>query len=159
MHSSSLSLRSDSGANQLSFLGMNRTDLQSLAHTRLDDGTVLLNAARYSGAYYMLGYSVECALKAAVAKQIREHDFPDRQLILDSYTHDLSKLLKLSGLRDKFDSKHTSDPAFGVNWTTTKDWSETTRYSTTITEVLARDLHTAITDPQSGVLPWVQTLW
>lgn len=107
----------------------------------------------------MLGYSVECALKAAVAKQIREHDFPDKQLIVDSYTHDLSKLLRLSGLGAAFDSKSRGDASFGVNWTTAKDWTEATRYSTTITEVIARDLHGAITDPTSGVLPWLKTLW
>ncbi|MEO5814337.1 MAG: DNA-binding protein [Gemmatimonadaceae bacterium] len=103
--------------------------------------------------------SVECALKAAVAKQIREHDFPDKQLIVDSYTHDLSKLLNLSGLRAEFESKRSSDAAFSVNWTTAKDWSEATRYSTAIAEVVARDLHGAITDPTSGVLPWLKTLW
>ncbi len=138
---------------------MNRADLQVLAEARVSDGTTLLDAGRFGGAYYMLGYSVECALKSAVAKQIREHDFPDKQLIVDSYTHDLSKLLKLSGLRAEFDAKSAADSSFSVNWTTAKDWSETTRYSTAITEVVARDLHAAITDPSSGVLPWLKTLW
>jgi hypothetical protein len=138
---------------------MNRTDLQTLAESRLADGIALLEAGRSAGAYYMLGYAVECALKAAIAKQIREHDFPDRQLVIDSYTHDLVKLLKISGLRKEFDERNTADPAFTVNWTTTKDWTETARYSTTITVVLARDLHSAITDPTSGVLPWLKTLW
>mgnify|MGYP001081366535 CR=1 FL=1 len=107
----------------------------------------------------MLGYAVECALKAAVAKQIREHDFPDLKLVRDSYTHDLEKLLALSGLKDKFNDKSKDDDRFAVNWTLTKDWNEATRYSTTITEVSARDLHTAITDHTSGVLPWLMTLW
>lgn len=138
---------------------MNRIDLQSLADARLEDGTVLLRAGRFAGAYYMLGYSVECALKAAIAKQIREHDFPDRQLILDSYTHDLSKLLRLSGLRTQFEAKAATDQFFGLNWAVAKDWTETTRYSVAITDVMARDLHGAITDPGSGVLPWLRTLW
>lgn len=107
----------------------------------------------------MLGYAVESALKAAVAKQIREHDFPDKQPIVDSYTHDLVKLPKISGLRATFEARIAADNAFAVNWTTTGDWSETTRYSLTITEVMARDLHTAITDSPGGVLPWLRTLW
>lgn len=107
----------------------------------------------------MLGYSIECALKAAIAKQIREHDFPDRKLILDSYTHDLTKLLQLSGLRAQFENRASTDPAFAVNWTTTKDWNETRRYDVGITRVMAVDLHLAITDPSSGVLPWLRTLW
>jgi hypothetical protein len=138
---------------------MNRTDLQALSETRLADGAVLLRAGRYSGAYYMLGYAVECALKASVAKQIREHDFPDKKLVVDSHTHDLGKLLNLSGLRAAFDQKTASDSAFAVNWATTKDWNESTRYSTTITEIVARDLHAAITDSASGVLPWLKTQW
>ena len=84
---------------------MNRADLQALSDARLADGAALLAAGRFAGAYYMLGYAVECGLKAAVAKQIREHDFPDRQLVVDSYTHDLVKLLKLSGLRAAFDAQ------------------------------------------------------
>ena len=138
---------------------MNRADLQALSDARLEDGSVLLAAGRFGGAYYMLGYAVECGLKAAVAKQIREHDFPDRQLVLDSYTHDLSKLLRLSGLRPAFDQESATNPAFVVNWTITKDWDESFRYSTAVTEVQARDLHSAITDPTSGVLPWLKKLW
>lgn len=138
---------------------MNRVDLQALSDARLGDGEVLLGAGRYAGAYYMLGYALECALKAAIAKQIREHDFPDRQLVLDSYSHDLVKLLKLSGLRTHFDARSAADPAFALNWTLAKDWSEATRYSLGVTELLARDLHTAIIDQRSGVLPWLRTLW
>ena len=138
---------------------MNRSDLQTLSETRLDDGVLLLKAGRHSGAYYMLGYAVECALKAAVAKQIREHDFPDKKLVVDSHTHDLIKLLSLSGLRAAFDARTKSDSTFAINWATTKDWNESTRYSTSITEILARDLHAAITDQTSGVLPWLRTQW
>ena len=123
---------------------MNRADLQELSDERLGDGVLLLQAGRHSGAYYMLGYAVECALKAAVAKQIREHDFPDKKLVTDSHTHDLNKLLSLSGLRAPFDARTKTDPAFAVNWATTKDWNESFRYSTSVTEILARDLHAAI---------------
>ena len=94
---------------------MNRVDLQELSVTRLADGVLLLEAGRNSGAYYMLGYAVECALKASIAKQIREHDFPDKKLVVDSHTHDLVKLLNLSGLRAAFEAKSMSDPAFAVN--------------------------------------------
>jgi hypothetical protein len=138
---------------------MNRTDLQALADARVADGAVLLGAGRYAGAYYMLGYAVECGLKAAIAKQILQHDFPDRKLVLDSYTHDLVKLLELSGLRPDFRAKSTADPVFAVNWSTTKDWNETRRYDMAITAVMAGDLQTAITDSTSGVLPWLKTLW
>lgn len=40
---------------------MNRADLQTLSDLRLADGEALLQAGRFAGAYYMLGYAVECA--------------------------------------------------------------------------------------------------
>lgn len=98
-------------------------------------------------------------LKAAVAKQIREHDFPDLQFVKESYTHNLDKLLKLSSLKPHLDERSATDPVFAVNWTLTKDWNESARYSLQITEVLARDLHSAITDQTNGVLPWLKKLW
>lgn len=138
---------------------MNRTELQALADIRIADATVLLDGGRHQAAYYLLGYAIECALKACVAKQIREHDFPDRRLILDSYTHSLEQLLAISGLKPHFQARVTSDRSFEVNWTTAKDWNETSRYDSTIAEVKARDLFAAVTDPAHGVLTWLKTLW
>ena len=113
---------------------MNRAELQSLADIRVADAKVLLDAGRYQGAYYLLGYAVECALKACVAKQIREHDFPDRKLIQESYTHDLGRLLAISGLKAQFDARVAADSAFEVNWS-------------------------AVTDNAHGILTWLKTLW
>src|SRR2546425_6434010 len=138
---------------------MNRTELQILADSRLEDARILLGAGRYAAAYYLLGYAVECALKACVAKQIKEHDFPDKQLVIDSYTHDLSRLLRISGLSPEFDKRVAANKPFEVNWTTVKDWNEGTRYDSTINEVKARDLYNAVTHSQAGVLAWLKTVW
>ncbi len=43
---------------------MNRAELQRLAKDRLLDAKALFAARRWSGAYYLAGYAVECALKA-----------------------------------------------------------------------------------------------
>jgi len=138
---------------------MNRADLQVLADIRVSDAQVLLNAGRHPAAYYLVGYAVECALKACIAKQIREHDFPDKKLIVDSYTHVLEQLLRISGLKVEFDKKIRADKALEVNWTTVKDWDESSRYDSSITDVKARDLFTAVTDPANGVLTWLKTQW
>ena len=138
---------------------MNRTELHALADIRIADARVLLDGGRYQAAYYLVGYAVECALKACVAKQIREHDFPDRKLILDSYTHSLEQLLAISGLKSQFEARVSADKSFEVNWTTVKDWNEASRYDSTITDVKARDLFTAVTDQGHGVLTWLKTLW
>lgn len=53
---------------------MNRAELRNLAKLRLAEAQTLLAAARWSGAYYLSGYSVECALKACIAKNTRRSD-------------------------------------------------------------------------------------
>ena len=138
---------------------MNRSDLQSLSVNRLADGALLLEAGRHGGAYYLLGYAVECALKASVAKQVREHDFPDKKLVVDSHTHDLGKLLSLSGLRESFEAKAAAEPNFALNWKAVVSWNEASRYSTSITATIAGEFHSAIADPKTGVLTWLRSYW
>ena len=138
---------------------MNRNDLQSLAELRVADAEILLNARRFPAAYYLLGYAVECALKACIARQIKEHDFPDRQLVLDSYTHNLEQLLRISGVKPQFGARVKVDKAFEVNWTTVRDWTEAARYDDNVPEVRARELLIAVMDATSGVLTCLKTLW
>ena len=73
---------------------LNRTDLQQLAEDRVIDAKVLLDAGRWSGAYYVAGYAIECALKSCLAKRTNLHDFPDRALAQKAFTHDLQELLE-----------------------------------------------------------------
>ena len=49
---------------------MNRTELQQLSQDRLLDAQSLIAASRWSGAYYLAGYAIECALKSAVLKYV-----------------------------------------------------------------------------------------
>lgn len=138
---------------------MNRFDLQRIAETRIKEAQTLLQNGCFEGAYYLAGYCVECGLKACIAKQIREHDFPDRKFIQDSYTHDLNKLLGLAGLRKKHQEKADQDKDFGLNWAVVKDWSEEDRYTLQVQEQKARDLIEAIIDTEKGVLSWLKTFW
>lgn len=73
---------------------MTRQDLQELAEMRLADAEALLVAGRYSGAYYLAGYAVECAIKACIAKQFRQHEFPDLPRVRQIYTHGYETLIK-----------------------------------------------------------------
>jgi hypothetical protein len=43
---------------------MNSADFQKLATIRLAEEKILLRNKQYAGAYYLAGYSIECALKA-----------------------------------------------------------------------------------------------
>lgn len=138
---------------------MNRADLQTLADARVADAEVLLHAGRWPAAYYLLGYAVECALKACISRQFHEYEVPDWKMVDRFYTHELDNLLSLSGEKAAKDLHATTDPQSEVNWNTVRDWKEKSRYDPATTEAKARGVHGAVTDATSGVLPWLKTLW
>lgn len=138
---------------------MNRDDLQRIARLRVKEAKVLLENGYFSGAYYLLGYAVECALKACIAKQIKRYDFPDRKLVSDSYSHELEKLLSVSGLKSELQKEIQNNPNLEVNWAIVKDWSVESRYSTDISETTARDFYSAVTTRKNGVLSWLKKWW
>lgn len=138
---------------------MRRVDLQEISRLRVKEARLLLMNGHYPGAYYLLGYAVECAFKACIAKQIKQYDFPDRKLIDDSYTHDLEKLLSISGLKIKLTNEFMNNPKLEVNWAIVKDWSEQSRYTVEITKPMAKDLYSAIVSRNYGVLTWLKKLW
>lgn len=119
---------------------MNRADLQQLAEARLREAKVLLDAGEWSGAFYLCGYAVECALKACIARQVKQDDFPDKRLATAVFTHDLVDLRGLAGLREEI-VKLPKDR--NVNWLVTKDWRETARYELK-SETDARGLYDAM---------------
>lgn len=135
---------------------MTRKSFQDLAHRRIREARVLYAARQYSGAYYLAGYAVECALKAAICKTIRKHHFPDK----DSsklYTHNLKDLKTKAAFTD-WDTSVAADPQLEVNWNNILLWNESTRYSRT-KSVTARDLIASIDGGPSSFLQWVATRW
>ena len=136
---------------------MNRRDLQNIALTRLKEVEVLLENRQYSGAYYLSGYVIECALKACIAKQTRKFDFHDKKTVIESYTHDLEKLVKVAKLDSELKTL-VKDRSFANRWALLKDWSEESRYEKHDKQK-ALDIYSAITDPNHGVLQWVQQHW
>jgi HEPN domain-containing protein len=138
---------------------MNRSELRALTRDRLADARALLRAGRYSGTYYLVGYAVECALKACIARHIRRHDFPSRKLANDSYTHDLVKLVSTADLKDRLDAARAHDEAFKLNWSIVRDWSEEERYNSDIPRAKAQGLYIAITERRTGVMTWIRNYW
>jgi HEPN domain-containing protein len=137
---------------------VNRADLQRLAKERIGDAKVLLAARRWSAAYYVAGYAVECALKACIAKLMKSEEFPDKKFAEKCCTHNLAQLLDLAGLKADFDAALRADPDLADNWDTVKEWHEESRYART-TKVKAESLYEAITDVKHGVLPWLKRRW
>ncbi|MDP2675711.1 MAG: HEPN domain-containing protein [Dehalococcoidia bacterium] len=118
----------------------------------------LYDRSFFDGAYYLAGYAVECALKACIAKQTRQYDFPNKALVNQAYTHNLSQLVGVAGLKDELDIKTQSDATFAVNWAIVKDWTEDARYERH-GEAKVRDFLRAIVDRKRGVLSWLRDHW
>ncbi|GAG05743.1 unnamed protein product [marine sediment metagenome] len=137
---------------------MDRNDLRELALIRFKEARVLLKNGNYEGAYYICGYVIECGLKACIAKQTRRYDFPDKKTVDESYTHDLTKLIKIAGLELTLDNEMRKDQVFGRYWATAKDWSEQSRYERHA-EKEAQNLYSAIADRKHGVLRWIKQYW
>jgi len=131
-----------------------RADFQKLAEIRIDEAEILLNAKKYAGAYYLAGYAVECALKSCIAKQSRRFEYPDKQRWQECYTHNLAKLLALSGL----EALLLANSAVKLNWSIVKDWNEQCRYDR-LNRAEAEAIYEAITGSADGVLPWIKSHW
>jgi HEPN domain-containing protein len=139
---------------------VNRAELQKLATDRIADAKALLAAKRWSGAYYLAGYAVECGLKACVLAHVERTGiiFEDRKYAEKCWTHDLGELLRLADLQGSFDAAAGADPQLSKNWDVVKDWTESSRYRRT-PKARAERLYDAITDKQHGVLSWIKRHW
>ncbi|MGZ8190502.1 MAG: DNA-binding protein [Methylococcaceae bacterium] len=135
---------------------MNKAELENLVAIRIKEADILLTAGCYQGAYNLAGYTLECALKACIARQVKEFDFPDKKLANDCYTHKLVDLVITAGLKQKLTEQEKRNKEFKLNWAVVVEWSEESRYQCAITKQEAHDLFIAITDNESGVLPWLK---
>jgi HEPN domain-containing protein len=137
---------------------VNRKDLQELAIIRQREARILLAARQYNGAYYLAGYAIECSLKACIAKLTRKYDFPDKKATNDSYTHNLSSLIRLAGLEPSLAAEVQTNPLLGQNWSIVRTWSEESRYQKWSASE-ARDMVDAVSDSTYGVLQWIRQYW
>jgi hypothetical protein len=142
---------------------VDRKYLQNLAKTRLRDAQALLGRRRWSGAYYLCGSVIECALKACLLKYLGESDavFGKQGYLKDlvgCWTHDLVKLVNMAGLDTDFGVARGANPVLEANWGVTKDWKETSRYEEK-TEAETRALFEAVSQKPDGVFLWIQSRW
>lgn len=138
---------------------MNRRELQEISNIRRDESLLLFEHGVYSGAYYLLGYAVECALKACIAKGIKEGDFPDWRFLRDSHTHNLASLLRLAGLENEFLDDAKTMHQLDLNWAIVKDRSVDVRYTPLLDERFVRKFFDSCIRPVDGVLPWIMGRW
>ena len=135
---------------------ISKHDLQVLSQARLDDATTLLQAGRYSGAYYLAGYAIELAIKACIAGNFRAGVLPDNRYVQKVYSHNLEELIGLAGLGEAFKRDRDANAALAGSWGVVKDWNEQSRYAIW-DAISARVLLQAIADPKNGILQWLRT--
>jgi HEPN domain-containing protein len=137
---------------------VNRKELQALAIIRLAEARSLLQAGLSDGAYYLAGYSVECGLKASIAKRTRQFDFPDKKNVDASHTHDLKALIRIANLEPLRVEQAKADSAFRDYWDLVQQWSEQSRYRRH-ERTDAKALVEAVGSARHGVLKWIKQHW
>jgi HEPN domain-containing protein len=138
-------------------MSQDRATFQQLAELRLAEARLLLENGLASGAYYLAGYAIECALKAIIATDFRADEIPDLKYVRDIHTHDLSALLRFAELEEQLDAEKKNNPELYDCWTTVKTWSETARYKVW-TEADASAILDAI-GRDKGLLQWLRNRW
>lgn len=126
---------------------------------RLREASALLKAGHYPGAYYLAGYSVECALKACIAKRTKRYDFLDKKFVNEAWVHDLEKLVGHAELRQELENDKRTNKPLDVNWAVVRGWNVDARYDARITHVQARDIYSACTARKNGILSWIKRRW
>jgi len=136
---------------------------QQLTEDRILDAPTLLAASRWSGAYYIAGYAVECALKSCVISFLAKNagvifEENKKKYSLECWTHNLDSLVELAGLAQARSDAIQRNQDLGRNWLTAKDWNEASRYQQK-GEPDAKRLFNAINDQPNGVLQWIRNYW
>lgn len=138
---------------------LTRSDFQRLADVRVREAQALLTAGEYSGAYYLAGYAVECALKACICRQYPGETFPSKARARgDVYIHNLALLIHEAELTATHRAEEDADSAFADAWNVALGWSEQSRYAF-FQEQDASGLYAAVTDSEHGVLQWLRRHW
>lgn len=97
-----------------------------MSEEKLSDANSLHQRGRYDAAIYLCGYAIELALKARISETLGWGQFPserkDFQGLQSFQTHDLKKLLHLSGIEGRI----LRD--FSAEWKTVSTWNSAWRY-------------------------------
>jgi HEPN domain-containing protein len=141
-------------------MASDRATFQRLAGLRLKEAKLLARESEPSGAYYLAGYAIECALKARISRQFRENEIPNRALVNRIHTHDIAELLRLAGLESELDIALGDDAELDRRWSIVKSWNEQARY-----EIWTHEDASAMIDAvdgdglAKGLLQWLTAHW
>lgn len=116
----------------------------------------------YEGCNYLLGYVIEMALKARICTLLNLATYPEQ--FKDYKTHDLGKLLILSGLSNELDEKEINEveSKYKLPWSVVIEWNEIFRYKFTV-EYNKNSADEAYSNTQYictfFILNWIKEKW
>lgn len=105
------------------------------------------------------GYTIECALKAALCNRTDEYLSPEKG---NYKTHNFDSLLTKANLKDEFRDEQRRSPRFKAYWSTVSKWNPELRYEILrgkSLEVESDRQVDAISDKKEGVKRWVENYW
>lgn len=140
-----------------------RAEWQQLAEDRILDAHAHMatGVGRWSAAFYLIGYAVECGLKSCVLVRVAAHPeviYQERNFSIRAWTHNIEELVVLADLRVVRDADATVNPALYQHWQRVRNWTEESRYQQK-TQVQAQLLYDAVTDAKDGVMQWIRLRW
>jgi hypothetical protein len=139
---------------------MNRSHFQKLSRLKIKEAKLLLKHRYFDGAYFLLGYSVECAFKACIARQTKRYDFPpEKDAFYKIYSHHLESLVGAAGLGTEHQAELQRNSAFKDNWNIVREWRSEVRYKLGKTQPEVRDFFSAVLDDPNGVWLWLSKYW
>lgn len=139
---------------------LNRIALKTATKAKLKAAKILFSAGDNDTAGYLLGYVVECSLKAVICRKLKISEYPDTGKFQNVFaTHEFDRLLLLSGYSAEIDL--SKNPSLFNYWSIlTKDWKPDIRYNGNIyTSAVIQDKLNALEDGRGGFLRWVKRRW
>lgn len=150
-----------------------RNEFRQSAEMRIKESKILFRNKQFEGAFYLAGYAIEFALKAAVCRNLDIDDFFNENpstklkggLTREFKTHDISTLIILAGLIKKLDGHKAIDPDFMVNWSYIEqmNWTEQCRYDCPnpikYNQTDVKAFIDAIDNRKGGFLRWISKFW
>lgn len=152
----------------------NPTEIKRLAYERLAEAEILCAAAKYDGAFYLAGYSIELMLKAKVCEHLGIDNLFDEQPKAVVYgvsevrkalkTHDIAVLLIFSSLKTKFETEKGVSKILMQTYTRLFElsgrclWNEQVRYQAVGTQNAEEVIELiALLQHQEGLIKWIET--
>lgn len=141
------------------------SELKIITKRRLRTVDILISAKDWDMAAYMMGYTLECALKATICKTLRLAKYPeDKSKDIKTFflTHSFDRLLIASGMEDVFSDRGPSTSWFHWGQFVTEyagEWTHMRYDMHPWDESRIKTLYTHLIDTDHGILTDIRKRW